>query len=93
VLVSIAVFVAYFKSEHALFISLFCYYHACLGWEWIAEISWKVDMNLDNVDNDGWSYAVDFGSFKDAYSGSKVKGALHFVRRRRLLRYQSFDSK
>jgi hypothetical protein len=91
VLVSIAVFVAYFKSVHALFISLFR--SACLGWEWIDDISWKVDMNLDNVDNDGWSYSVDFGSFKDAFSGSKVKGALHFVRRRRLLRYQSFDSK
>lgn len=52
--------------------------------------SWKVDMNLDNVDNDGWTYSTDFTSLKDEFCGSKVKGALHFVRRKKLQRLMQF---
>ena len=52
-----------------------------------------MDINLDNIDKDGWAYGVDFSSFKDENCGSKVKGAMHFVRRRRWVRFQYFDSK
>lgn len=55
--------------------------------------TWKVDMSLNNVDADGWTYSTDFTSLKDETYGSKVKGALHFVRRRKYVRFQSFDAK
>lgn len=55
------------------------------------EMDWKVDMNLENVDLEGWTYSADFGSLKDETCGHRVMGAMHFVRRRRWVRYQSFD--
>jgi hypothetical protein len=39
---------------------------------------------------DGWLYNADFGSFATS-AGQAKKGMTHFVRRRRLLRYQVFD--
>lgn len=48
-------------------------------------------MNLDNVDADGWTYSSDFTSLKDETYGSKVMSTLHFVRRRKYMRFQSFD--
>jgi hypothetical protein len=63
------------------------------GWDWVPEMDWKIDMNLDNVDIEGWTYNTDFGSLKDETCGSGVKGAMHFVRRRRWVRYQWFDGK
>jgi len=65
----------------------------CPGWNWLPKQEWAVDINLDNIDKDGWAYGVDFSSFKDENCGSKVKGAMHFVRRRRWVRFQYFDTK
>ena len=48
-------------------------------------------MSLDNIDAEGWTYSVDFGSLKDENCGSKIKGNIHFVRRRRMVRYQVFN--
>jgi hypothetical protein len=38
----------------------------------------------------GWLYHVDFGSFSSS-AGQAKKGMTHFVRRRKLVRYQVFD--
>lgn len=61
------------------------------GWDWLPKQDWVIDMNLDIIDKDGWTYSVDFGSLKDETCGNKVKGAMHFVRRRRWVRFQYFD--
>lgn len=61
------------------------------GWDWLPQHDWTVDMNLDNIDLEGWTYSVDFGSLKDETCGSRTKGAMHFVRRRRWVRFQYFD--
>lgn len=58
---------------------------ASLGWVWSGE--WTVDTNFPNTDDDGWQYAVNFGSFESA---SSVKSMVHFVRRRRKIRSMSF---
>mmetsp|Transcript_21054 Transcript_21054/g.35659 ORF Transcript_21054/g.35659 Transcript_21054/m.35659 type:complete len:462 (+) Transcript_21054:110-1495(+) len=63
------------------------------GWSWLSGQDWTPDMNLDNIDEEGWTYAVNFSDFKDTNSGTNVKSILHFARRRRLLRYQIFDVK
>ena len=39
-------------------------------------------------DGQGWTYATNFGSIEE--SGSAVKGMVHFVRRRRRSRQQTF---
>ena len=43
-----------------------------------------------NTDDEGWTYDTDFGTFKN---GTGKKGMVHFVRRRRLIRFQDFDIK
>jgi hypothetical protein len=57
------------------------------GWEWFP-ISWSTDYEYPNTDAEGWSYDVDFGNFQNA---SGVKKMIHFVRRRRMTRMQTFD--
>jgi hypothetical protein len=56
------------------------------GWDWTeGDEGWKVDpMTAD----EGWTYAVDFSGDPTSYSPSK--GMVHFVRRRRLVRLQTF---
>ena len=71
-----------------------------IGWRWYSSpshgsesILWKVDVFLENCDDDGWAYATDFNSFTDHNSGTRIKSMVHFVRRRRYLRKQYFDGK
>lgn len=60
------------------------------GWDWTsASCEWMVDKEFPNTDSDGWSYDVDFGNFRNA---SGTKAMMHFVRRRRLIRMQDFDT-
>ncbi|KAJ1382532.1 hypothetical protein B484DRAFT_440757, partial [Ochromonadaceae sp. CCMP2298] len=68
---------------------------ACIsqGWSWMAGADWVVDMNLDNIDEEGWTYSTDFSALQEESKGSKVKGMMHFVRRRKLQRFQCFDVK
>ena len=55
------------------------------GWHWEDNDDWKIDpVSAD----EGWYYATDFGGDDQTYSATK--GILHFVRRRRLIRLQSF---
>ena len=55
------------------------------GWHWEESDDWKIDpVSAD----EGWLYATDFGGDEQSYSATK--GILHFVRRRRLIRLQSF---
>jgi hypothetical protein len=64
-----------------------------LGWKWDIDNPWEVDkVSNNNVDNDGWSYSVDFSSYADAPNGVGKMGMMHFVRRRRLRRLQTFDA-
>jgi hypothetical protein len=62
------------------------------GWVWVAGSTWQIDFSAPNCDpRDGWSYAFDFGGrnrIQTNYSGKK--SAIHYVRRRRLLRPQVF---
>lgn len=70
-----------------------------LGWVWDSDSTWSVEKALTDIDADGWSYSVDFGHFTNdnvpdammTCGGSAIKGAMHFVRRRKLGRIQSFD--
>lgn len=56
------------------------------GWDWTeGDEGWKVD---PSTAEEGWMYAVDFGG--DPLTYSKTKGIIHFVRRRRLIRLQTF---
>ena len=65
--------------------------HHKLGWRWVKDQDWATDLSLFNVDADGWTYSTDFTSLKDETYGNKVKGVMHFVRRRKYTRYQCFD--
>jgi len=60
------------------------------GWKWESE-NWSRDTSLTNADEHGWSYATDFLGYEDENSGSAIKSMMHFVRRKRLIRYQQFD--
>ena len=40
-----------------------------IGWRWLSDKGWQVDMSPDNIDDEGWSYAVNFGEFRDLESG------------------------
>jgi hypothetical protein len=61
------------------------------GWSWGSDSKWEVDRSSPNIDQDGWAFAVDFGGDDESYCGSK--GIVHFVRRRRLVRLQTFSRK
>lgn len=69
------------------------------GWLWDPESAWDVEMNLTDVDGEGFSYSVDFQHFVGDNSpdapmtcgGCATKTMMHFVRRRRLARNQCFD--
>ncbi len=61
------------------------------GWNWEPDTVWAIDMSGTNVDPEGWTYNTDFGHFMDSTSGTGTKGMMHFVRRRKLVRSQSFD--
>lgn len=71
------------------------------GWLWDPESNWDVELNLTDVDAEGFSYSVDFQHFTgdntpDApmtCGGCGTKTMMHFVRRRRLARNQCFDGK
>lgn len=71
------------------------------GWIWDPESKWDVELNLTDVDAEGFSYSVDFQHFvgdntPDApmtCGGCATKTMMHFVRRRRLARNQCFDGK
>lgn len=78
------------------------YQHGWL-WETISEPSsssqdkntsnWTIDKTLTNIDIDGWAYSTDFSSYTDRDSGVAMKGMMHFVRRRRLIRKQFFNGR
>lgn len=57
------------------------------GWSSISNREWITDTNYRNTDDEGWSYDTDFGSFENAHG---KKGMMHFVRRRRLIKFQEF---
>jgi hypothetical protein len=92
------------KLQNYLFYFLL---HLCEGWQWDANSSWSVDKQLTDIDADGWSYCTDFTSYSSeitgcintlvttagAGKGTGQKGMMHFVRRRKLVRDQVFDSK
>jgi hypothetical protein len=66
-----------------------------LGWQW-DETPWMIDKGIaQETDEDGWRYSSDFTSFSSENPAntniSGRKGLMHFVRRRRLVRNQSFD--
>jgi hypothetical protein len=69
-----------------------------LGWQW-DETPWMIDRGSSNskdTDIDGWTYSSDFTSFSSSSAStniSGIKGMMHFVRRRKLVRNQSFDGK
>lgn len=61
------------------------------GWHWVGE-KWHLDKSThEDVGEEGWVYAADFKTFVDASCGVGGKAMLHFVRRRRITRFQSFD--
>lgn len=54
------------------------------GWDW--EGPWELETSGD-VDKDGWTYGVDFGSLTyPPNPGNQNKALQHFVRRRRYFR-------
>jgi hypothetical protein len=68
-----------------------------IGWQW-DENPWMIDKGLAHeTDEEGWTYSTDFTSFSNENPSntniSGRKGMMHFVRRRRLVRNQSFDGK
>ena len=48
---------------------IICKYEHKLGWRWLSDENWQIDMSPNNIDDEGWSYAVNFGEFKDLDSG------------------------
>ena len=48
---------------------LVVYSFRSIGWRWLSDKGWQVDMSPDNIDDEGWSYAVNFGEFRDLESG------------------------
>lgn len=63
-----------------------------IGYEWIEDSNWTKDNTLANTDEDNWTYHTDFTSMIDLHIGSNTKSLMHFVRRRRLIRYQRYNS-
>lgn len=69
------------------------------GWQW-DEAPWSIDKSPTingATDEEGWTYSSDFTSFSSEHQEktniSGTKGIMHFVRRRKLARNQSFDGK
>ena len=58
------------------------------GWEWEEGSIWQLHTALGETDENGWVYAVSFGSIED--EGMPSCGRTHFVRRRRKTRKQVF---
>lgn len=55
------------------------------GWVWLD--TWMVE-KTNETDDEGWSYAVNFGTIET--NAVATKGMTHFVRRRRFIRRQSY---
>jgi hypothetical protein len=58
------------------------------GWVWDNDSTWTVVVEENKTDSDGWTYGVTFAALEEI--SKPIQGMTDFVRRRRIIRTQTF---